>query len=509
MDNPIMRCDYPDPDIIRVGDVYYMVSTTMHFMPGCPILRSYDLMNWEIVSYVYDTLEDNSAHALLDGQNIYGSGMWAATLRYHKGKYYVCFAANDTHKNYLFVTDNIEGKWERCEMEGFYYDCSLLFDDDGRVYIVHGQGDIRLTELRPDLSGPLDGGTDRIILSDEKDIPLGYEGSHIYKIRGKYYLFTIHAPERDKFFRTEACFVSDSVNGEFKGGDIVHDDLDFFGNGIAQGGIVDTPDGDWYMFLFQDRGAAGRIPVILPFKWKDDFPSVEKIPKAISVSSTKPGYVCKPLWGSDEFKYSADEKLKSFWQWNHNPDNKLWRAGNGRLEITTDSVCVNLCRARNTLTQRSVFPRCRAEVTVDASGLNEGDYCGIAALQSNYGAIALTKRNGKAVLVMMARKKPDAENAHIYNSGLRYDSDLPEEYETAALDGDCARIGVSLDFTGLRDEAEFYYYRNGERVKLGITHKLYFWLDHFVGCRAALFMYSSRIAGGTAAFSDFIYSAES
>ncbi len=504
-DNPIMRCDYPDPDIIRVGDVYYMVSTTMHFMPGCPVLKSYDLVNWEIVSYVYDTLEDNDAHTLQNGQNIYGKGMWAACLRQHKGKYYVCFAANDTHKNYLFVTDDIEGKWERREIEGFYHDCSLLFDDNDRVYIVYGHDDIHITELCPDLSKPLDGGLDRIILSDEKDIPLGYEGSHIYKINGKYYLFTIHAPEKNKFFRTEACFVANSLDGEFMGGDIVHDDLDFFGNGVAQGGVVDTPDGQWYMFIFQDRGAVGRIPVIMPIKWENDFPVIEKIPKTFSVNSTNKGYTYKKLWGSDDFYYKTGDKLKSFWQWNHNPDNSKWIAADGTLKITTDKLCTNLCQARNVLTQRSIYPKCSAEVTVNASHMNEGDYIGMAALQSNYGAIALTKRNGQAELVMIARKKPSHEDAHIYNPGICYDNEQPEEYESIVLDVDSARIGVSLDFTDLRDVAEFYYYKDGEKCKIGITHKLYFWLDHFVGCRFALFAYSTVKKGGTAEFSNFTY----
>ena len=503
-----MSSDYPDPDIIRVGDTYYMVSTTMHFMPGCPILRSYDLVNWEIVSYVYDTLESNKKHSLESDKNIYGSGMWAATLRHHKGRFYTCFASNDMNKTYLFVTDNIEGSWERRGIEGFYYDCSLLFDDDDRVYIVHGHGDIHITELRPDLSGPLEGGLNRVILSDEKGIPLGYEGSHMYKLWGKYYLFTIHAPEKDKFFRTEACFVSDSLDGEFKGGDIVHDDLGFFGNGAAQGGIVDTPDGQWYMFLFQDRGAVGRIPVIVPIKWENNFPVIEGIPQTLAVNSTKPEHIYEALWGSDDFSYKPGEKLKRFWQWNHNPDNGGWNAGEGRLEITTDKVCFNLCQAKNTLTQRSAYPRCSAEVTVSASRLNEGDYCGLAALQSNYGAIALTKRNGKTVLVMMARQKPSGSCAHTYNTGIRCDNDLPTEYESIVLDSDNIRIGVYFDFTDLRDEAEFYYYADGEKRKTGITHKLYFWLDHFTGCRFALFAYSSKKAGGIAEFSDFVYNAE-
>lgn len=97
--NPVLPLDYPDPDVIRVDDTYYMVSTTMHFMPGCVILRSYNLADWEIYSYVYETLELTDQECLKNGKNAYGQGMWAATLRYEKGMFYLIFVANDTGKH--------------------------------------------------------------------------------------------------------------------------------------------------------------------------------------------------------------------------------------------------------------------------------------------------------------------------------------------------------------------------------------------------------------------------
>ena len=101
--NPITELDYPDPDVIRVDDTYYMVSTTMHFMPGCEILRSYDLIHWEHLSYVYERLDSTEEQRLVGEKNCYGKGMWAASLRYHKGMYYICFVANDTGKTYLYT----------------------------------------------------------------------------------------------------------------------------------------------------------------------------------------------------------------------------------------------------------------------------------------------------------------------------------------------------------------------------------------------------------------------
>ena len=137
--NPITRLDYPDPDVIRVDNTYYMVSTTMHFMPGCEILRSYDLVNWEHASYVYDVLDSTPGQKIEGEENIYGQGMWAASLRYHKGIFYVCFVANDTGKTYIYSAPSIEGPWKKSYIKGFYHDCSILFDDDDRVYIASGR----------------------------------------------------------------------------------------------------------------------------------------------------------------------------------------------------------------------------------------------------------------------------------------------------------------------------------------------------------------------------------
>ena len=107
-----------------------MASTTMHFFPGGAVLRSYDLVNWEPVSYVYEGLDGTKGQYLEENHNIYGQGMWAPCLRYHNGIFYICFVANDTHKTYLFTANQVEGPWERREIEGFYHDCSLLFDED-------------------------------------------------------------------------------------------------------------------------------------------------------------------------------------------------------------------------------------------------------------------------------------------------------------------------------------------------------------------------------------------
>lgn len=503
--NPITRLDYPDVDVIRVEDTYYMVSTTMHFMPGCEILRSYDLRNWEHAAYVYDRLDSTPGQRLEGEENIYGKGMWAASLRYHQGVYYVCFVANDTHKTYLYTADSVEGPWEKHYIEGFYHDCSLLFDDDGRIYIAYGNKNIYITELRSDLSGPLEGGLHRLAVSDEGHPSLGYEGTHFYKINGKYYLFFIHS-RRDCWRRVEACFVSDSLTGEFTGGDVLDDDRGYCGQGVAQGGIVDTPDGRWYAMLFQDSGAVGRIPILVPLRWENDYPVLGvqgRIPERFEITSTRPGYQYRPLVESDDFKAA----LKPCWQYNHEPDMALidHDREKGSWGVRTDKVCADLTQARNTITQRMAYPGCAAEVTVDGSLLQDGDYAGICALQSCYGFVGLTRRGGRLYLTVHVAAPKDGPEASV-KQGKCFDREL----EAIPLEEDVIRLKLEADFTRMRDSATFYYRSAGFRrynpwIKVGGEHKLYFKLDHFTGCRFGLVVYSTEKPGGSAQFSDFVY----
>ena len=503
--NPITKLDYPDPDVIRVEDTYYMVSTTMHFMPGGEILRSYDLVNWEHAAYVYDVLDSTPGQKLEGEKHIYGKGMWAASIRYHKGLFYVCFVANDTGKTYLYTSAKIDGPWKKSTMEGFYHDCSLLFDEDDRVYIAYGNKYIHLLELKNDLSGPKEDGLNRVVVSDEGHPGLGYEGTHFYKINGKYYLFFIHSL-RNEWKRVEACFVADSLDGEFVGGDVLNDDMGYCNQGVAQGGIVNTPDGEWYAILFQDRGAVGRMPVLLPITWDGDYPvfGVDgKVPETFEITNTRPGYEYNPLVQSDDFKSSGDSfGFKDCWQFNHEPDMALVTRdmSAGTVEITTDKLCQNVTQARNILTQRMLFPGCGGEITVDGSKLKEGDYAGLCALQGCYGMVALTKKDGKLYVVM---KNRPADNGSLQGMPTDIAEGILQEIKEVSTS--TVRFRVEVDFAQMKDEAKFYYDCGSGFESIGIAQKLYFKLDHFTGCRFGLFVYSTKETGGSAEFSDFVY----
>lgn len=519
--NPIIRLDYPDPDVIRVGEVYYMVSTTMHFMPGCEILRSYDLVHWEHTTYVYDRL-DSTPGQMLEGQNnIYGKGMWAASLRHHKGVFYICFVANDTGRTYLYHSQDIHGPWKKQYVEGFYHDCSLLFDDDDRVYIAFSNKDIRIMELKSDLSGPKEGGLNRIVVSDTGNNILGYEGSHLYKLDGRYYLFLIHSL-KDRWRRVEACFMAESLEGEFTGGDILNDDRGYQNQGVAQGGIVDTPDGRWYAILFQDHGAVGRIPVLMPAKFVDGrsvFGDNGRIEEPFEVPMEHSDYVYRPLIDSDDFRRrdevsdsSVERKtiseeydtygFKSCWQINHEPDLSLIKndCEKGILEITTGKLCTNCTQAQNVFTQRMYFPKCSGSITVDGSQLLEGDYAGICAFAGCYGMVALTRKNDGYYIVLLERAL-SLDSTH----GAGRETYIETESACVSTDESTVRLMVSADFDNMKDEVTFFYRNGSEWHSIGTSKKMHFAMDHFTGCRFALCVYATKKTGGKALFSDFIY----
>lgn len=476
--------------MIRVGDTYYLVSTTMHFSPGCAILRSYDLINWEWCGHLYDTLDETDARTLNNSQNCYGKGMWAPSLRWHDGAFYVCFAVVDKGETRIYSTADIEhGPWTLTVIPGLYHDPSLFFDDDGKAYIIYGNSTIHLTELNASLTGPQPGGLDRVLVKSGETKTLGYEGSHFYKINGNYYLFTIHSLP-DRWRRVESCFASDTLTGEFSGGIVFNDDQGYHGQGVAQGGVVDTPDGCWYAIFFQDRGAVGRTPVLIPMSWEKGMPVIGndgKAPLEAVNLTTRPGYVRAPLAESDAFDTS---NLKAMWEWNHVPDDSLWQTGKGFLSLTAGRIDSELTGARNTLTVRCAYPVTEVMVQLDGSRLATGSRAGLCALQYQWSAAALLLTEEGYMLSLLMKPLDGQPGEHIA-------AEVPAK-ETVILK-------AVFDSTDMKDTVSFFYLENGEWRALGTPQKVSFDLKHFAGVRAGLFHYSVEAAGGEARFGNFTY----
>ena len=490
--NPILYADFPDPDVIRVGHDYYMVTTTMHLFPGAQILHSTDLLHWSHCGYVFDRLGETPGQRL-DGEAIYGKGMWAGSLRYHAGLFHVLFTCNDTQRTYHYTAVNPEGPWMRHEIRGLYYDPSILFDDDGRVYIAYGNREITLTEMRADLSEPLPDGLHRVILRDSDSIMLGWEGNHLQKINGHYCLFNIHWAYGD--MREQGCHVAQTLSDPFIGGVVLHHDLDGTGRGVAQGGAIDTPDGRWYLMLFQDHGAEGRMPVLVPFRMENGLPQTSGIPLAFP-SSDASAEPCAPLYASDSLR----GELNPLWQWNHEPHNALWRVSAEGLRLTTDRVEPSLEWSVNTLTQRCMGVSCVCEVTVDAAALQNGDYAGLCALMGCYAQLAVTKSEDGYALSLISRIADDRPYA------IEPSPEPILERLRIPLAEPSVRLRARFDFAG--DTVRFEAMLDGGWQSIGEKHRLVYRLDHFVGCRVGLFYYATARAGGSAVFADFLYRKE-
>jgi beta-xylosidase len=483
--NPIIFADVPDMSMIRVGDSYFMSSTTMHMSPGVPIMKSKDLINWEIVNYAYNVLDTADALALKNGKNSYGRGSWASCIRYHNGTFYVSTFSSTTGKTYIWSTKDIEkGPWKEVSFNPSFHDHTLVFDDDGRVYLIYGNKKLTLVELNADLSGVKPGGTNQVIIENSSapsgnDSGLG-EGSQLFKVNGKYYLFNITWPRGS--MRTVVIHRADKITGPWEGR------LAFQDLGVAQGGIVDTPEGNWFAYLFRDYGSVGRIPYVVPVKWVDGWPVLgvdAKVPETLNLPVSKgliPGIVA-----SDEFsRRKGEPALPLVWQWNHNPDNNLWSViqRKGYLRLTTGRVDTNFVSARNTLTQRTFGPECSGSTSLDVSSMKEGDIAGLALLQRKFGLVGVIFKNGiKSIVMVNAQSGKPVEIQSV-----------PLKQKTVFLKADC-------DFRDKTDVALFFYSLDGKSWKqIGTQLKMEYSMPHFMGYRYGLFNYSTKNPGG---FVDF------
>lgn len=485
--NPVIHADVPDMSMIRVGDTYYMSSTTMHMSPGVPIMKSKDLSNWELVNYAYDILDDVDDLNLANGRSTYGRGSWASCLRYQNNTYYVSTFAGTTGTTYIYSTKDIEkGPWKVIRFEPSYHDHTIFFDDDGKIYMIWGVGDLRMVELKEDLSGVREG-TERVLIKNASapagdNIMLPAEGSQLFKVNGKYYLFNITWPRGG--IRTVIVHRADKITGPYESRLTLED------RGIAQGGLIDTPDGDWYAYLFRDYGSVGRIPYLAPIQWEDGWPVIGIdgiVPETLSLPESKgliPGIVA-----SDEFKRKKGEPtLPLVWQWNHNPDNEHWSLTDrkGYMRITTGRVDTSFYLARNTLTQRTIGPECTGSTLVDLSNMKDGDIAGLALLQRKYGLLGVKCEDGEKTLVM-----------------IHADSGKSVEAEKIPLKQNVIYLKASCDFTERKDEANFFYSLDGKKWnKMGSILKMQYTLPHFMGYRFGLFNYATKSSGG---YVDFDY----
>ena len=480
--NPVVFADFPDPDVIRVGDTYYMATTTMHHFPGCTMLKSKDMVNWHYCAQPLKQLSTKDSYSLLNGQNAYARGMWACAMTWHNGKFYILINGNDAGGFVLSATDP-EGVWEKKQLSRIYYDPGFLFDN-GKVYVVCGNGNIQMCELDEDFNFI----KEKNVIQGES----GLEGSHLYKIGEYYYIYSTYGgwPSGQTVFRSKNIF------GPYEEKMLVEKYINGSPNTIHQGSLIDTPSGQWWTILQQDLGCFGRMPNLQPVTWEDGWPIVgnngvpyttyDKPDVAVNTSSD-------PLPTTDGFRsYPLDMQ----WQWNHNPDDGAWSLFErpGWLRLKTSGTADRLTQARNMLTQR-IFAfhdkpsqPSTGTVRIDVSHLQEGDRAGICILQDPYAAIAVEVKNGKKQLVW-------------WQDQLTTNSDFTPSKRTKTIEiGDVIYLRAALTYS--TSKTQFYYSLDNETfTALGNQTKLGFNLSVFVGARFGLFCYAS--AAGSEGYADF------
>ena len=474
--NPVIYADFPDPDVIRVDSTYYMISTTMFIFPGVTILKSYDLVNWEYCANAVERMDVNKCYNL-DGCDRYSHGQWASSLKYNNGKFYIMFNTLDDG-GYLCTTTKAKGPWEVKQIQRGFHDPGLFFDEDGKIYVAHGYGNISVTELDTNFA-PI--GSDVLVFTG--DIRSGLEGAHVYKINGYYYLYCTYGGG-DGF---QVALRSEDIYGPYEE-KVVIQDTGNLGTGIHQGALIETQTGEWWTIIFQDGGPFGRFPTLQPVTWIDNWPMVGVDGKGV-ITYQKPNvgkeFPIKILPISDEFDST---ELSMQWGWNHNPDSTQWSLTQnpGYLRLSTANVASSLPDARNTLTQRifayySKAVPTTALIKMDISHMKNGDIAGLAVFQEPYAFIGV-KREGQIRYITMV------------NNGTIIDT-VNTNSTTIYLRAQ-AHYGTSRAYFS-------YSYDNLIFQSLGNYMNMQFNLSVFTGNKFCLFNYATIAKGGYVDFDWF------
>ena len=513
--NNILWADYPDTDVIRVEDTYYLISTSMHLFPGAPILSSKDLIHWKYHSYALPygqlLLLANEGHSLdLLNEHIYDKGAWAGSLRYHpilKKFYYLVNMQDGTPEEYaiLSVADDAAGPWKLYRLSQRLYDPGLLFDDDGTAYVVHGQGQLYLSRLK--LIDSLTGEyivDDTFVAPDDNnhyDKPLydykeGYynEGAHAYKIKDTYYILSTPTWAGTDTKKEICIQTKDIVNGPYSVSDIHSSFMNFGENGIHQGGIVDVPqtngESEWWSVIFQDRHKLGRTPTLQPVFWEKDENNLEwpmigarnkKGCLAVStfqkptITTNFPAISSKIIQYFDDF---SEKELDLCWQWNHIPDDSKWSLAErpGYLRLYTATVTTDFSRAQNTLRQRVIGPQSTATVRLVIQQMKPGDIAGLAVHQQDYNYIGIkSSENGEEKKIII--------------------NDNGKEMATVSLPSDISEVWIRATTVKMEYRNQFSYSFDGiNYTQLGDTYEMHY--GNYVGMGFGVFHFATKQLGG-------------
>ena len=408
--NPVLFADYSDPDVVRVGDDFFLVSSSFQCTPALPILHSTDLVNWTIVGHAADRLPSPRYDVPQPG-----NGVWAPSLRVHDGRFWIYFGDPDLGILMTTATDP-RGPWAPLvlvqDARGWIDPCPL-WDDDGRAYLVHAWARSRagfnsiltVRGMSPDGRHVEDERVD--VFDGHADHPT-IEGPKFYKRNGYYYIF---APAGGVSRGWQTVLRGRSVFGPYEGRVVLAQGRTEV-NGPHQGAWVETPSGESWFLHFQDRGAYGRVVHLQPMAWKDDWPVIgedadgdgtgEPVLRHTKPRGVRASAIAVPQT-SDDF---TSRSLGVQWQWNANSSPAWWslRAVPGALRlfaVTSPAGRAPLRATPNLLLQKFPAPEFTATATVDASHLRDGERTGLVVMGADYAYVGVV-RDGARVRVARA-----------------------------------------------------------------------------------------------------------
>jgi len=415
--NPVIYADYSDPDVVRVGEDFYMVSSSFNCVPGLPVLHSRDLVNWRIVNHIIERMPPEEVFSTPQ----HGNGVWAPSLRYHEGTYYVFFGDPD-HGIYKSSAKDPEGAWSPMtlvrEAKGWIDPCPL-WDDNGNAYLVHAFAGSRsgiksilaVHRMEPDGSALIGEG---VLVYDGHGVHPTIEGPKFYKRNDYYYIF---APAGGVKPGWQTVLRSRDPFGPYEIRTVMHQGPTDI-NGPHQGGWVELENGESWFLHFQDKEAYGRIVHLNPLTWNDDWP-------LIGIDSNSDGIGepvrehAKPSTGmkvqphgpqtSDEFNGISPGPQ---WQWHANPY-QAWMFHSGNLGFMR-LYCVllpdghqNHWEAPNLCLQKIPAPAFTVTTKVNFQAQMEGDRTGLIVMGDDYATLELAKSGNQLYLSQVVCKNAD------------------------------------------------------------------------------------------------------
>jgi len=500
--NPILFADYSDPDAIRVGNDFWLTSSSFSHVPGLPILHSSDLVNWTLVNHALPAL----VPAYHFSVPRHGGGVWAPSIRHHAGKFWIYYPDPDFGL-YLVTATDPRGEWTAPMLvkagRGLIDPCPL-WDDDGKVYLVHGwarsragkNNILQLNQLSADGSCVTDG--EGVVIVDENNSTRAFhtlEGPKLYKRGDTYWIF---APVNGVATGSQAVYRSKNIRGPYEARIILSQGTTSI-NGPHQGAWVDTPSGEYWFLHFQDRGPFGRVVHLQPMSWAND--GWPRMGTGVATGAErgepvltrqKPAAAPFPIAApdtSDEFDAAT---LGLQWQWQANPQpgwcSLTANPGSLRLVCVATTAATSLYDAPNLLLQKFPAPAFTATTVLDLATSRDSDRAGLIVFGYSYAWIGLRKTPTGIRLVQITNVDANKPNA---------------ERETASVGVKSPRVFLSTT-VGVDASCRFAYSEDGKTfIPIGVEFKAT--VGKWVGAKIGLFAAaaSSAAPSGHADFDFF------